>query len=141
MEQEFLEWIRQANGLLMEAYRRRAQECKLCWEFGELRFEALINSAWVLIKAVQLDDLQYLRLFRLAKQMIDSRGHFQIRISEPGNEPAAAYRIIFQVGADAVDCTVRLVLETGFSSVPAEEEAEVKELAEVDDQLDSEYIN
>jgi hypothetical protein len=145
MEKEFLEWIRQANGLLLEAYRRQAQECRLCWVAGELRFQALIASTWAVIKAVPLESAQYLRLFHLATQMIDDGGYFQIRLPEASAEPTIAYRINFQIGADAADCAVRLLLERQPGNAAAAEEPTI-ELAEdttaaPDELLDSEYIN
>lgn len=135
MERYFLDWIRQANGLLLEAYRRQAQECRLCWRDGELRFQALITSSWELIKAVPLDSDQYLRLFNIATQMIDEGGHFQIRM--PGkSDQAAAYRISFLTGNEADECAVRLILEPPNWPVSEESEAELNE-----GQLDTEYIN
>ncbi|MEW6731623.1 MAG: hypothetical protein AB1489_09880 [Acidobacteriota bacterium] len=139
MGEEFWDWMRQANGLLLEAYRRQAQECKLCWEAGELRFQALVASHWVVIKAIPLESAQYLRIFHIATQMIDDGSHYQVRLPEASGVLSATFRINFFVGLAASDCAVRLVLESP-SAVAYTSDAG-KDLNAADEVFDSKYIN
>jgi hypothetical protein len=143
MEKQFLDWVRQANGLLWEAYCLQAQECRLCWENGELHFQALITTSWQVIKTVPVDGNQYLHFFRLATQMIDDGGFFQLQVPGASSSARVSYQIKFQSGNDAAQCAVQLILqradnnrirETGGGREKPPAWAE-------NDLLDSDYIN
>lgn len=134
MATELLEWIRAANGLLLEAYYKEAQECRLCWIEGEIRFLAQTKQTSIVIKAAPFDADSYLQLFYHATKIIDKGSYFQLRVPNSEKAENITYQIDFLTGENASECIVRLVLTPNIDNGSANN-------FEEEELYDSTYLN